>query len=607
MRISVLLGGVALAQVASAATAVALCDSPIYCEGPLLKTVQMARLFHDSKTFVDMPTSKPVDQVLASFKEIGGEKATKDALKQFVDQNFLQAGSEMVQLTFPVQSPEWMEKIDDLTYRGWMSSLNDAWANLTFSYDTSRLCDGCATSTLPVKRRFVVPGGRFREFYYWDSYFVLRGLLLSDLHDLAKDVVHNLLDFVETYGFMPNGARIYFLNRSQPPFLSEMVKIYYETTGDRSTLDRALPILDKEYRFWLANTTVTIKDPHSRRKYKLNRYNVETDAPRPESYIEDYQTAYEGTGFTTQQATDLYSELATGAETGWDYASRWTKNRTPTPGQKNGYDILRTLNARSIIPIDLNTLLWNMETTLSGWHAKYGKGHSKQRKSRYYRNQAANRLEAMDKLMWNPKDFSFYDFNLTSQAQNIEFTPANIFPFWVGAIPKRVKQTNVLRHVFDQTRDALAKYPGVLTTSLFNTTLQWDWPNGWPPLQYVTINAMLRVEKLLKEQGQSSDLLDMAKNMAERNTASAFCSWYKTGGTVPGLLQSYPEAGNDTGHMFEKFDVRNLGAAGSGGEYEVQTGFGWTNGVAMWILNRFSNITAPDCTSTINYPLAPSS
>jgi len=78
-------------------------------------------------------------------------------------------------------------------------------------------------SILRKKHPFVVPGGRFRESYYWDSYWIVLGLLACDMTLTAKGLVQNLLDDVSTYGFVPNGGRIYYLNRSQPPLLSDMV------------------------------------------------------------------------------------------------------------------------------------------------------------------------------------------------------------------------------------------------------------------------------------------------------------------------------------------------------------------------------------------------
>lgn len=131
----------------------------------------------------------------------------------------------------------------------------------------------------------------------------------------------------------------------------------------------------------------------------------------------------------------------------------------------------------------------------------------------------------------------------------------------LGALPERVKSKEVLGHVFDQTRMLLQHDPGLLATSVYETTLQWDWPNGWPPLQYVALRAMQNIYDMIGDRS----LLDLANVLAQRNLASAFCSWYKTGGSIPGILRQFPGS-LDAGHMFEKFDVRYMGLAGSGGE-----------------------------------------
>lgn len=129
-------------------------------------------------------------------------------------------------------------------------------------------------------------------------------------------------------------------------------------------------------------------------------------------------------------------------------------------------------------------------------------------------------------------------------------------------MPNRIKKDKgTLKRVFDQTRSALEKYPGVLTTTFENTTLQWDFPNGWPPLQFVAMEAMRNVDEWMKK----SQFTPMAEVLAERYVASAFCSWYETGGSVPGQLQKLSNQ-TDDGHMFEKFSVTNIGNAGGGGE-----------------------------------------
>eukprot|EP00775_Hariotina_reticulata_P006394 gene6394-6626_t len=141
-------------------------------------------------------------------------------------------------------------------------------------------------------------GDRFREIYYWDSYWVIRGLLVSKMTDSAKRLVLNLLSMLERTGFVPNGARVYYLNRSQPPLLSAMVKAVYEAQPDDLDLLRKASV--KYYANWTK--------------------------PRPESYREDAALALNVTGTsspTNAAAAQLYRDLASGAESGWDFSSRW--------------------------------------------------------------------------------------------------------------------------------------------------------------------------------------------------------------------------------------------------------------------------------------------
>ncbi|OBZ88799.1 Trehalase [Choanephora cucurbitarum] len=582
------------------------CDSPIYCEGPLLKTIQLARIFPDSKTFVDMPTSKSESEVLTAFDQIGGVNATRDQLQQFLNDNFLTAGAELKRLqNISITNPSWLDKIENPDYHGWANQLNEAWANLTFTYDYSDLCEDCVTSTLPVNRPFVVPGGRFREFYYWDTYFVIRGLLLSSQNELAKNMLENFFDLIEKHGFIPNGPRIYYLNRSQPPFLSHMIQEYYDKTGDEDFMSKALPYLDKEYQGWIANTTVQIADPNNRNvKYKLNRYITENTSPRPESYLEDYNTVNNGTDFTDEVKKQMYADIAAGAESGWDYSSRWTRQKAPAPDQKENYEMLRSINTANVIPIDLNSLLWHTESKLAKWYTQFGKQNkSTKKKAVYYSKQAKDRLKAMYNIMWNETDTSFYDFNLTSHSQSIQYTPANVYPIWNGALPDKIlKNETITRKLFDETENALKKYKGVLTTSYYYTTMQWDYPNGWPPLSFIAMDAMLRLEQLTKKNittSSGTSLDRLSRVLGERYAASAYCGWVNTGGSIPGVLEKVNKTVEDNGHMFEKFDVNTIGVSGSQGEYVSQTGFGWTNGIALWVLDTWSNITAPDCTQPV--------
>ena len=117
------------------------------------------------------------------------------------------------------------------------------WPALTRAPQNSRGAD----SLLPLSTRYVVPGGRFRELYYWDSYFTMVGLQTSGRDDLVADMVENFAGLIDRYGHIPNGSRSYYLSRSQPPFFAAMVELQAEHEGERALI-RRLPQLEREYR-----------------------------------------------------------------------------------------------------------------------------------------------------------------------------------------------------------------------------------------------------------------------------------------------------------------------------------------------------------------------
>jgi len=137
----------------------------------------------------------------------------------------------------------------------------------------------------------VVPGGRFREQYYWDSEFILHGLLESELYDVAESTLQNFMDEVERFGFIPNGGRIYYVDRSQPPLIINMVATYVNRTDDVAILERALPLMEAELSWWETNRTINITSPYCNKTFAMTRYAVRNSALRPESSIEDYEVA----------------------------------------------------------------------------------------------------------------------------------------------------------------------------------------------------------------------------------------------------------------------------------------------------------------------------
>ncbi|VUC26789.1 unnamed protein product [Clonostachys rosea] len=610
---------------------VAPCDSPIYCHGELLKQIELAQPFSDSKTFVDMPAIKPLEEIQAAFDKLEKPLSNNSALNDFLDEYFADAGGELVavpedQLT---TDPVFLNNINDTVIQEFTKKVIDIWPDLTRQYSpsSSSNCTNCPNSFIPVNHTFVVAGGRFREPYYWDSYWVIEGLLRTggSFTEISKNIIENFLDFVEDYGFVPNAARIYYLNRSQPPLLSLMIQTYVDYTNDTEILDRALPLLVKEHEFFMNNRTVDVQVGN--KTYTLNRYAVENTQPRPESYREDYITARNSSYFAESgivypetvplndsQVATLYSHLASGAESGWDYSSRWIAN--PEDGARDVYFPLRSLNTRNIVPVDLNSIMYGNEVAISRFYNQTGNDTA----SETWAELAANRSEAIHAVMWNETYSSYFDYNITSSSQYV-FVPADndtatfdnstapagqqllfsvsqLYPFWTGAAPDYLKNNPLaVREAYSRVSDYLDAKAGGIPATNFQTGQQWDQPSVWPPLMHILMQGLRNTPATFGEDDPAYvEVQDLALRLGQRYLDSTFCTWLATGGSTSETPKLQGLSDQDVGIMFEKYADNSTNRAGGGGEYEVVEGFGWTNGVLIWTVDEFGNqLQRPDC------------
>lgn len=529
-----------------------------------------------------------------------------------------------------------LENVDSRTVREFLAKVIDIWPDLTRTYVGAGNCSGCVDSFLEVKRTFVVAGGRFREPYYWDSYWIILGLLRTQgaFTQIALNIIENFLDFVEQIGFVPNGARLYYENRSQPPLLTQMVKAYIAYTGNETILERAIPILEKEHSFWTNNRTVTVENGN--KSYSLNVYRVNNNQPRPESYREDYITANNESYYSTSgiiypeaaplngsEMATLYSNLASGAESGMDYSSRWLK--TPLDAARDDYFPLRSLNVREIVNVDLNSILYGNEIAIADFHKRMGD----KAKSDSWNKLAQSRSEAMYALMWNETHNRYFDWNMTSNAQDVyidneeeeadeetcgktkrsadvpEGTPkgkklffsiSQFYPFWMGAAPAFLKNNpSKLRDVYEPVASMLETNEGGIPTTNFASGQQWDAPNVWPPLQHILIDGLLQTPDTFgKSDADYTWIQDLALNVSQRYVNSAYCTWRSTGGSLPG--QPKLQGATGSGIIFEKYNASAINAVGGGGEYAVVEGFGWSNGVLIWAGDIFGDkLKDPDC------------
>lgn len=524
------------------------CTSPIFCNGPLLHAIQTARLFNESKTFVDMPLMDTPENILKAFDGLP-QNYTREDLLNFVNKYFAESGSDMY-LIEPKDwkdNPVFINKFKDMKLKEWVDYLHSKWKLLLRVFNHTE-CGAECHSSLWVPNPFIVPGGRFREYYYWDSYFIVEGLILSEMYETVKGIIENYFYLLEKHNIIPNGGRVYYLNRSQPPLLTLMVQRYYESTKDIEFLKKSIPYLEKEYNFWMKNRKANVDDCY---KAYLNQYNVNASEPRPESYMDDVLTSMKFT--TNDEKSRLFKNLASGAESGWDFSSRWFENTND----------ITSIKTSEIIPVDLNSIMFQVEMILSQFHNTLGnslKKHIYFKKAKLRQKLMHNYLYNKDQCLWN-------DYHLDTKLKNSNIYMSNVLPLWAG----------ITTFAEDGHIDCLMNsllpfidFDGGLPISLILSGQQWDFPDGWAPMQFFFVKALENLNNT------KADLL--ARQITEKWIYNNYCTWKKTG------------------YMFEKYNIKEVGNPGRGGEYVVQEGFGWTNGVALYFLEKYgTDLKLPEC------------
>ncbi|MBY6006677.1 trehalase [Salipiger bermudensis] len=374
------------------------------------------------------------------------------------------------------------------------------------------------STRFPLPNRYVIAGGRFHEAYYWDSYFTQLGLLRSGRTGLVRDMLDNFAYALREIGFVPNGFRSYFLTRSQPPFFSSMVADFGRATGDPAGIfARYLPAMEAEYRFFMESP---------RNHAGLARYWDAGDGPRIEMYATDLAWQEHA-----KSHPDFYRDLRAACESGWDFSSRWL-----TDPQDLG-----TIRTTRIWPVDLNCLMLRMEELL----AEAGAEAAPERSARYAEAARARR-EAISERFFDAERGYFFDLSIEDGALIPVTSAAGLFPLWAGA----ATQAQAARAA-DWAERHLLRAGGLLTTDI-DSGQQWDSPNGWAPLQWIAVQGLRRY-----------GFDDLAETLRTR--------WLATCDTVF----------RETGKFVEKYDVIDPLSPSGGGEYALQDGFGWTNGVYL--------------------------
>lgn len=517
-----------------------MAEGRIQTEGLLFELVQSLRIFPDSKTFPDsIPTRAPevIEREFAAFIE-----PFEQQISRFFDWAHgaaaLNARDVAPELAAALE--EWVRERFILPAqakvgtRSMEAHIEDLWGQL-LRVPPALIA---RSSLIPLEHPYVVPGGRFIEMYYWDSYFTCVGLLAAGHTARVRNVADNFVQLIHAYGFVPNGNRTYYLGRSQAPFFSFLIELLRRIEG--IDVDPCYEALAKEHRFWMDET-----QGESRRRVTLsngtalNRYWDQFETPRPEGYWEDAALCHEA-GHTkdSPEGRALFRHLRAAAESGWDFSSRWLAR------DEQGQYRLQTIRTTDVLPVDLNALLYHAECRLAEWCQRSGQ---KERANDFSRA-ARQRRQAMMHRFWDDQLGWFFDYVIPENRRSDVWSLAGAYPLFCGLLEPVQDRDKIDRIVQNIERRFLQ--PGGVVTTLTPTGQQWDMPNGWAPLQWITVAGLINYNRH-----------DLAREIARRFVRLA--------------RQVYDR----TGRMTEKYDVCDLTQEAGGGEYPNQDGFGWTNGV----------------------------
>ena len=443
------------------------------------------------------------------------------------------------------------------------------------------------SSLLPTPGWTVVPGSRFRESYYWDGYWTAAGLAASGMGETAVGVASTLASLASTVGHVPNGARTYYLHRSQPPLMADIAVAVLAAGGggggggdDTPPPPHLLPTLlaaaEADYRLWTSPPRSIILVDGGGGRHSLARYCAASSTPRPEAWREDAAVA---ASLLVSAREAALNGIASACESGWDFSSRWLAGgvageaapRDATPDDDSttplSSTLIRSALTHNVVPVDLNAFLARAEAALSTLAKKAGRAEYAAR----FAAAAAARRASIDALMWDPSAQSWRDVTLAGAvcgddgawrgaARSRAVTAANWAPLWTP--PGVAPSLHASAAVEGLAASGLVGVSGVATTSCLRSPEQWDGRNAWPPLQ------------ALLAEGCVAAACPAGDALAERIVAGFVAN------AAAGIARD--------GVAREKYrsDTED-GTAGGGGEYDVQTGFGWTHGAVLALCARF--------------------
>ena len=311
-------------------------------------------------------------------------------------------------------------------------------------------------SAVAVPYPYTVPSLKdsFQELYYWDLYFTSLGLLVQGRTDLAVGNTLDLMSLVDRFGFVPNGNRTFYLNRSQLPLLGPLIALVAAAKEDSSFALEAAPVLEREYQFWttkrLSPTGLSCSGNQATRQELIDFYPVVAQrigiAGRP-----------------PEECLEILSHTMAECEV-WDFTPRFNHL------------------AKNFCAIDLNSYLYTDELLLAAWSEGAVRAG--------WQDKARQRRKRINELCWDEERGGFFDYDFVEKKRGTFVTAAALQPLWSGLATER-QAARTVEKILPQLEFSHGVSAGALPEKP-HRVCQWDYPNAWPPLQHVAYRGLQR-------------------------------------------------------------------------------------------------------------------
>lgn len=282
----------------------------------------------------------------------------------------------------------------------------------------------------------------FDEMYYWDSYFMVQGMLSDPTKKaLVMGILENLFALLKRYKMIPNASRTYLMGRSQPPLLTSFIFDVYEAYG-----------LDKR---WLAQAI----------NYAKAEYEVVWMGDQKPFWHQVYR------GQSRYFDVNVLDDLAE-AESGWDMTPRFNRH------------------CLDYVPIDLNTFLYKYETDFARAAQILGAIDEQAR----WEEAAERRKKVINELMWSKLRGGYFDYNYKKLRRSQVASLAAYVPLWAGLASADQAKSLVRNLSRFEFAGGLATTEDIAIKQTLpqKTPMQWAYPNGWAPLHFFVVQGLRR-------------------------------------------------------------------------------------------------------------------